>query len=191
MVKFTSLFVATVALLATSASAQLCTAPRMFGAKAAVPLERRTSGSGTITKRDLVSAAEQKIILDTHNKHRARHGAAPLTWNAQAAQFGNNWIQQCQFKHSGGKYGENLAAGYKDFKTGIDAWYNEVSKYNYNNPGFSMATGHFTQVVWKATKSVGCAKKFCPGSNWTIYICNYDPPGNYQGRFPQNVSPAK
>jgi hypothetical protein len=34
-------------------------------------------------------------------------------------------------------------------------WYNEVSKYNYRNPGFSMATGHFTQLVWKNTKSIG------------------------------------
>jgi hypothetical protein len=84
-----------------------------------------------------------------------------------------------------------LAAGYKDFKTAIDVWYNEVSKYNYNRPGFSPATGHFTQVVWKSTKSIGCAKKFCPGSNWTIYICNYDPPGNYQGQYEKNVLPPK
>ncbi|KAF9284212.1 CAP domain-containing protein [Linnemannia elongata] len=92
-------------------------------------------------------------------------------------------------QHSGGKYGENLAAGYKDFKTGIDAWYNEVSKYNYGSGGFSSATGHFTQVVWKGSKRVGCAKRFCPGSNWTIYICNYDPPGNVQGQYQENVSP--
>ncbi len=46
---------------------------------------------------------EQQLILDTHNKHRARHQAPPLTWNNEAAQFGNNWIQACQFKHSGGR----------------------------------------------------------------------------------------
>ncbi|KAF9906130.1 hypothetical protein EC991_000926 [Linnemannia zychae] len=189
MVKFTSLLIAAVAILATSANAQLSAAPLMFGAKAEAPLELRSTGAAPGNQ--ALSAAEQKIILDTHNKYRARHGAKPLTWNPQAALHGNNWIQKCQFKHSGGKYGENLAAGYKDFKTGIDAWYKEVSQYNYRNPGFSMATGHFTQVVWKATRTVGCAKKFCPGSNWTIYICNYDPPGNYQGRFPDNVSPAK
>lgn len=82
-----------------------------------------------------------------------------------------------------------MAAGYKDFKTGIDAWYSEVSKYNYGSGGFSSATGHFTQVVWKGTKRIGCAKRFCPGSNWTVYICNYDPPGNMQGRYQENVSP--
>ncbi|KAK3844491.1 MAG: PR-1 protein [Linnemannia gamsii] len=203
MDEFTSLFVATVALLAASASAQVSTAPIEFDA-VSLPFEE-PEGNYTISEdadsvhlerrgvkaKGVLSAAEQKSILDTHNKYRARHGAKPLKWNAKAAQFGDNWIQQCQFKHSGGKYGENLAAGYKNFKTGIDAWYNEVSKYNYKNPGFSMATGHFTQVVWKGTKSVGCAKKFCPGSNWTIYICNYDPPGNYQGQYQKNVLPRK
>ncbi|KAG0076434.1 hypothetical protein BGZ90_008710, partial [Linnemannia elongata] len=134
--------------------------------------------------------SDQQSILQTHNNYRARHGASPLTWDNTLAQFGSNWLQQhCQMQHSGGKYGENLAAGYKDFKTGIDAWYNEVSKYNYGSGGFSSATGHFTQVVWKGSKRVGCAKRFCPGSNWTIYICNYDPPGNVQGQYQENVSP--
>ncbi|KAG0302243.1 hypothetical protein BGZ97_002434 [Linnemannia gamsii] len=192
MVQFMSVFAATVAFFAASASAQISLAPIEIAVNPL--LERRDVGSvgiNTFDKRDLLSPAEQTIVLDTHNKHRARHGSPPLTWNAQAAQFGNNWIQACQFKHSGGKYGENLAAGYKDFKTAIDVWYNEVSKYNYNRPGFSPATGHFTQVVWKSTNSIGCAKKFCPGSNWTIYICNYDPPGNYQGQYEKNVLPPK
>ncbi|KAF9928218.1 hypothetical protein FBU30_002561 [Linnemannia zychae] len=200
MVKITSLFVATVAVLAASASAQISTSPVEFESLA-LPFDE-PEGNYTITSDDVhlerrgvkakaLSAAEQKSILDTHNKYRARHGAAPLKWNAKAATFGDNWIQACQFRHSGGKYGENLAAGYKNFKTGIDAWYNEVSKYDFNNPGFSMSTGHFTQVVWKGTKSVGCAKKFCPNSNWYIYICNYDPPGNYQGEYKKNVLPRK
>ena len=36
-----------------------------------------------------------------------------------------------------------------------DAWYNEVKQYNYNQPGFSMATGHFTQLVWKSSRRLG------------------------------------
>ncbi|KAF9185388.1 hypothetical protein BGZ51_002673, partial [Haplosporangium sp. Z 767] len=134
---------------------------------------------------------EQQIILDTHNKFRAQHGAAPLKWSTKAASFANNWIQQCAFKHSGGPFGENLGAGHRDFKHLITSWYSEEKKYNYNNPGFTMNTGHFTQVVWRGTTGVGCAKKFCPGSNWNIYICNYDPPGNmnYAESFRANVLP--
>ena len=34
-------------------------------------------------------------------------------------------------------------------------WYNEIKSYNYAKSGFSGATGHFTQLVWKSTTSVG------------------------------------
>ncbi|KAG0264011.1 hypothetical protein BG011_007571 [Mortierella polycephala] len=37
---------------------------------------------------------------------------------------------------AGNEFGENLAAGHRDFLAAIDAWYNEVWKYNYNNLGF-------------------------------------------------------
>ncbi|KAF9384565.1 hypothetical protein CPB97_005561 [Podila verticillata] len=158
-----------------------------------VALEKRAPKAAP--KKNATLTKEQQSILDTHNKFRALHGAGPLTWNDKAAKFGNNWIQACKFQHSGGPFGENLAAGYKDFKTSITAWYNEEKQYNYNNPGFSGATGHFTQVVWKDTKSVGCAKKFCPGNNWTIYICNYQAAGNIVGNngayFRKNVLPKR
>ncbi|KAG0222428.1 CAP domain-containing protein [Mortierella sp. GBAus27b] len=136
---------------------------------------------------------EQQTILDTHNQYRALHNATALTWDPKLADAGALAIQACQFKHSGGKYGENLAAGHKDFATAIKAWYDEEKKYDYNQPGFSGDTGHFTQVVWKGTKSVGCAKKFCAESNWNIYVCEYDPPGNMvddgNKSFRQNVLP--
>ncbi|KAF9365446.1 hypothetical protein BGX34_009971 [Mortierella sp. NVP85] len=127
-------------------------------------------------KKTAVLTKEQQTILDTHNKYRARHQAPPLTWDATVAASAAAAIAPCEFKHSGSKYGENLAAGYQNFKAGIDAWYNEVKFYNYNNPGFAMNTGHFTQVVWKSTKAIGCAKKKCP--KWTIYNCQYKAAGN-------------
>ncbi|KAG0275900.1 hypothetical protein BGZ95_008237 [Linnemannia exigua] len=123
-----------------------------------------------------LSQDEIKSILASHNTLRAMHGAPAVTWNADAAKFGDNWLQSCEFKHSGGKYGENLAAGHKDFPTAIKAWYDEVNKYKFSSPGFTGGTGHFTQVVWKSTKTIGCARRTCP--KWTVYICEYDPPGN-------------
>ena len=50
-----------------------------------------------------------------------------------------------------------------------------------------MGTGHFTAMVWKATRRLGCAKGNCPGQN--LWVCQYDPPGNMMGAFPQNVPP--
>ncbi|KAF9567048.1 hypothetical protein EC968_003517 [Mortierella alpina] len=143
-----------------------------------------------------VTEDEIQSILDTHNQYRRMHGSPDLMWNEAAATWGNDWLQRCEFRHSDGgpySYGENLAAGYSDFKSAIDAWYGEYIYYDFNMPGFAMNTGHFTQVVWKSTTSIGCAKKECP--RWTIYICNYDPAGNIvsddNAHFIDNVLPLK
>ena len=37
-----------------------------------------------------------------------------------------------------GPFGENLASGYSDVKASVDAWYNEISQYNFANGGFSV-----------------------------------------------------
>jgi hypothetical protein len=66
-------------------------------------------------------------------------------------------------------------------------WYDEIKDYDFNGGGFSMTTGHFTQVVWKQTKQIGCAKVTCKGMD--IYVCNYDPPGNVERGYKQNVLP--
>ena len=31
-----------------------------------------------------------------------------------------------------------------DITGSVNMWYNEVKNYNFNNPGFTMNTGHFT-----------------------------------------------
>lgn len=50
---------------------------------------------------------------------------------------------------------------------------------------FKKATGHFTQVVWKGSKSFGCGLAI--GNNKAFGVCNYYPPGNYLGQFENNV----
>ena len=69
-------------------------------------------------------------------------------------------------------------------------WYNEVSQYNFNNPGFNSATGHFTQIVWVGTTKLGCGLAISR-TNKVYGICNYSPPGNYIGadNFRKNVLP--
>ena len=60
-----------------------------------------------------------------------------------------------------------------------DMWYEEISNpgYNFNDPGFSNGTGHFTQVVWKGSTKLGC------GIAGMYVCCRYSPPGNYMGQF--------
>ena len=67
-------------------------------------------------------------------------------------------------------------------------WYAEVRGFDFRRGGFSMETGHFTQVVWAATERVGCGVAQCNGMD--VWVCNYDPPGNLEGAYRDNVRPT-
>ena len=61
----------------------------------------------------------------------------------------------------------------------------EQSLYNYAANTCSGACGHYTQMVWRTTTTVGCGFRNCTtGSpftgfpNWTVVVCNYNPAGN-------------
>ncbi|KAF6766375.1 PR-1-like protein [Ephemerocybe angulata] len=131
--------------------------------------------------------------LDGHNVIRRTHGAVDLVWDQTLSDAAQRWVNNCRFEHSGGSvgpYGENLAAGSGSFgiRAAIKLWTDEASQYNPSNP----VPSHFTQVVWKSTNKVGCAVQTCTGifPNNVVaqfYACEYSPPGNVIGQFPQNV----
>ncbi len=134
-------------------------------------------------------------IIETHNAFRAKHHAPALQWDNELANYAYRHASQCNFAHTHGPYGENLAAGYATPEDALTAWYNEQQYYSYSNPHFSMSTGHFTQLVWKSTTKVGCALVPCNGSRGTpgqYIVCEYSPAGNMiaPGYFSQNVLPA-
>ena len=136
--------------------------------------------------------ADAQAILDAHNQARATHCARPLTWSSALAATAQEWAHSlrdsgCRFEHSQTAYGENLAAG-TNLSAGNAAllWYDEERQYNYKKPGFSMKTGHFTQMVWAGTSSIGCGFSECQGMR--LWVCHYDPPGNVMTLFPGNVS---
>lgn len=101
-------------------------------------------------------------------------------------------------------YGQNLGAG-----TDADGFPAQISGGMYNDevgyydnfygmaqpPDISTGTyGHFTQIVWKGTKQVGCATFKCDslagvGGGVPPFnsVCNYSPPGNYQDQYAGNV----
>ncbi|KAL1745158.1 CAP domain-containing protein [Schizophyllum fasciatum] len=157
---------------------------------------------------DLSARAAQAEIdqwLKAHNDERKAHGAAPLVWNQTLANSAASWANQCNFAHSNS--GQNLAATFNsvpnvanNIPSAVNQWNNERSQYNRTT--FAGA-GHWTQVVWKSTKTVGCAAHSCPpgtlGTKSTdpwktlwYYVCNYSPPGNVYPQnkyYPANVQP--
>lgn len=135
---------------------------------------------------------DQQEALATHNALRKLHHAPAMQWDDNLAQYAAQHASRCRFKHSHGKYGENLAAGYPTPATAIQAWYEEHNDYSYQHPGFSSATGHFTQIVWKSSTKLGCAIAACDGKNGTpgdFLVCEYSPAGNIlnAGYFKKNV----
>jgi hypothetical protein len=72
-------------------------------------------------------------------------------------------------------------------QTPTDDWYNEVQYYNYDQGGFSMKTGHFTQVVWKNTAKIGAGIAYNGARTKAYVVAQYTPPGNYLGQFKENV----
>lgn len=79
-------------------------------------------------------------------------------------------------------------------KDAIDHFYSEIKYYDFNNPGFSMQTGHFTQVVWKSSIEIGVGIATHDDATYqhrTVVCISYSPPGNYEGEFPENVSPPQ
>ncbi|KAL2072736.1 hypothetical protein VTL71DRAFT_12079 [Oculimacula yallundae] len=149
-----------------------------------------TDGSNSFSDKDVF----EKDMLVAHNFYRNAHGVPDLVWNETSAEFAADWARGCEFKHSGGPTGENLAAGYTNATASVDAWGLERTMYNFKKPGFNEKTGHFTQLVWGNTTSVGCAVRQCDGENKTpgaYVVCEYYPPGNVVGNknqfFKENV----
>ncbi|XP_004230668.1 pathogenesis-related leaf protein 4-like [Solanum lycopersicum] len=132
-------------------------------------------------------------IVVVHNKARAEVGVPlpPLKWNdtlaAYAHEYATTRLGECTLVHSDSPYGENLAMGSGDFTAvqAVNLWVGEKKNYDYaSNTCREGMCGHYTQVVWKNTEQVGCARLKCSNGEWWFVSCNYYPPGNYVGEKP-------
>ena len=84
---------------------------------------------------------------------------------------------------------EEAAAG------ALESWYNEVTSYNFLQPGWNPNAGHFTQVVWKSSTQIGCGAADCTGYSGVLpayVVCRYSPAGNMDttSAFKANVLPC-
>ena len=140
--------------------------------------------------------------LTAHNEARAKKGLPPLAWSKALKRYSKQWAKhlatdgKCRISHSDTPrdYGENLAQWWGGtIKNGRDAvaiWMSEEKYYDYstNTCEANKQCGHYTQIVWRDTREVGCSTYQCPDSgkysHSTIHVCQYYPPGNWVGKKP-------
>ncbi|XP_029118128.2 pathogenesis-related protein PRB1-3-like [Elaeis guineensis] len=125
-----------------------------------------------------------------HNYARAAVGVGPVSWNDSVAAYAQDYANQrsgdCQLVHSDGSYGENLFGGSgADYMAAdaVNSWVSEKQYHDYNSNTCAdgQVCGHYTQVVWRDSTNIGCARVVC--DNGGIFItCNYYPPGNFVGQ---------
>lgn len=64
-----------------------------------------------------------------HGQLRAKHNVTPLVWKYELEEYAGNWVKQCNWEHSGGPYGENIALGFSSKQDAVQAWYDEIGRY--------------------------------------------------------------
>ncbi|KAH9821932.1 secreted protein [Melampsora americana] len=161
------------------------------------PNSGQSGGTSSSNSSGSVAGSDSAKWLAAHNKARAQYGAPALTWSTTLEAFAQKFTEACVFEHTkNNKYGENLAAGQQDIESVVNDWVsgpNEKDVYDPASPVYS----HFTQVVWSGSTELGCAVKSCtnvaglPQSPAPLYVCEYNPPGNVEGQYAENVKASK
>ncbi|CEF66660.1 CAP domain-containing protein [Strongyloides ratti] len=136
----------------------------------------------------------QDVFLNQTNKYRESHQVKPLTINpeitAAAQAYAEKLAASGSFEHdTNTKYGENLYFHSHTPDDAVNSWYSEVRHYSFHFPIFSFSTGHFTALVWKSTKEMGCGT--AKGKKGYYVVCKYSPPGNVHGKYSENVLAKK
>jgi len=192
----------------TTTEAPATTAPASTWATSSskAPATTASSASGGVV------STYPDIVVKHHNIHRSNHSAPDLTWSDSLAATAQKIADSCVYAHNvdmdGGGYGQNIAAGVDAnnisaiitdlFYNGEVGWFDDL--YGKDQPDMTNFEhwGHFSQIVWKGTTSVGCATQVCGklqnvGNDVSpvFTVCNYDPPGNYANEYATNIGTPK
>jgi hypothetical protein len=162
----------------------------------------------------LKNTATANTILKIHNDERDAVGVPALKWSDSLAADAKSWAEhlaslppkpssssgwnQCcggqpDLVHSSTEHGENLwagsAGGYSTADS-VQGWANEKNHWKYSPIGdpsgcpSGKMCGHYTQMVWRTTTDVGCATAIGNHGKFEFLVCQYRPPGNYNGQKP-------
>ncbi|MEW9854176.1 CAP domain-containing protein [Novosphingobium sp. M1R2S20] len=138
-------------------------------------------------------------MLAAHNRERQLVGVEPLAWDPALARSARDWADHLKrtgrFEHAPEQpstpEGENLWAGTKGYyslEQMVDGWsrekrYFKLGLFPYNSTtGRVEDVGHYTQLIWRRTRHVGCAR--ITGPEEELLVCRYSEAGNYLGEKP-------
>ncbi|XP_064457523.1 Golgi-associated plant pathogenesis-related protein 1-like [Ornithodoros turicata] len=140
--------------------------------------------------------------LERHNFYRANHGVPPLKHSDELTKVAQDWAdtlaKRDRFEHRpNNTYGENIYMAWssdpnKEVPGGdaVDSWYSEIKDYTFGVEPRTLASGHFTQVMWKGSTEVGTARARS-ATGKILVVSNYSPAGNVVGHFAENVPPPR
>ena len=154
------------------------------------------------------SDAEAKTWTMSMNLYRCVHDVPSVQWSEPVANDIKTYLAPLkEMKHSksydvkppAGPAGENLFWGSGSWTPGDAAksWYSEVKDCTQfpgcTGSGFSHNTGHFTAMIWKGVKTIGCTSnahglKGCRYKGTDTLDCATP---NMQGCYTKNVPKAK
>jgi hypothetical protein len=136
-------------------------------------------------------------ILKQHQTYRDELQLPALSWSPALAKDALAWAQHLASIDKGehdqnvrGQEGENLwwgtANGFS-YAQMVDMWGNEKRSFKYDifpncSTNRSAVVGHYTQMIWRTTTSVGCA--LASNGQTDFLVCRYSPPGNVVGQKP-------
>lgn len=135
-------------------------------------------------------------MLTAHNLERAAAGAPPVAWDPDLADharlYAAELAQTGRLMHSSREgrrtERENIAVGQGSaapLSALVGDWTREKSNFtpglfpNVTTTGNWSDVGHYTQMIWSRTTSIGCA--FVRGK-FDALVCRYAPPGNTDGK---------
>ncbi len=138
----------------------------------------------------------EERLLARHNAERATRDLPPLAWDASLVRSARSWADHLAaegaFYHAPERRndpeGENLWAGTKGRfgpEAMVDAWAREKRFFkpgifpDNSTTGRVADVGHYTQLMWRATRRVGCA--VARGEREDVLVCRYAEAGNYRG----------
>lgn len=144
-------------------------------------------------------ASEAERLLVAHNAERAGLGLPPLTWSASLARDAGDYARvlaaRGRLQHAGARdrkgSGENLwigTAGAWSAEAMVGMFLEERRNFRAAPfPDVSLTgqwkdAGHYTQIVWRDTREVGCA--IDTGNGMDVLVCRYYPAGNVVGQAP-------